>query len=344
MPATTKTPPRLKNLDDLFLLNGNDDPQGVPKPELRNSTSANMEYVRIPFNLMDDYPEHPFRLYEGERKSDMVESIRANGILIPLILLAIDNGRYQILSGHNRKYAGIEAGLTEGPAVIKRGLSKAEAMVYIVETNLMQRSFSDMSHSEKSAVIVLQHSKLFSQGKRNDIFEELRTLENSYKYRENGTSPHVGEKLHSDKMVGEMYSLSKNTVARYLRLNHLIRALRPRLDSGEFAFLTAVTLSFLKEPEQKLLDNCIELNGFKVDMKKAEILRQYSEKGKLNDENIYLILAGEAGQKPKPNRTPTVKVSKAVYTKYFKSSQSALEVQGIVEKALELYFNQGVEV
>jgi ParB family chromosome partitioning protein len=140
--------------------------------------------------------------------------------------------------------------------------------------------------------------------------------------------------------VAELYSLSAKTVSRYLRVHQLIPALKTRLDSGEFAFIAAVTLSFLKESEQQLVDTCVELNGFAVDMKKADALRQYSEKIKLDEENIYLILSGEVARTPKPNRTPTVKVSKSVYSKYFKSSQSVKEIQDIVEKALELYFEQ----
>jgi len=339
MPKMPLSPPRLRNLDDLFGLNDAADSSNE-SIALNGNLPHNTEFQNVPFDLMDDFPDHPFRLYDGERESDMVESIRANGILQPIILRLMENGRYQILSGHNRKYTGIKAGLIESLAVIKRGLSDAEAMMYIVETNLMQRSFTDMTHSEKATVIALHHSKLFSQGKRNDIFEELRMLENPHECRANGTFPQVGERFHSDKIVGEMYSLSKMTVARYLRIHHLIRALRARLDNGEFAFTTAVTISFLKESEQKLLDTCIELNNFTVDMKKAEILRQHSEAGKLDDEKIYLILSGEAipTNKLKPNRTPTVKVSKAIYARYFKSNQSAKEVQDIVEKALALYF------
>lgn len=345
MPTVKKSPPTLSKLDDLFLLSGEPDANPEPYPTMPHPAKphnlpVNSGFEIIPFDLMDDYPDHPFRLYEGERESDMVDSIAANGILVPLILRVAGSGRYQILSGHNRKYAGIKAGLADGPAVIKRGISDADAMIYVIETNLMQRSFTDMTHSEKAAVIALHHSKLFSQGKRNDIFNELKMLENSHEYRENGTLPQCGEKLHSDKIVGEKYSLSKNTVARYLRINHLVQELRSRLDNGKIAFLAAVTLSFLKENEQKLLDKCLALNGFTIDMKKADTLRQYSEKSKMDEENTYMILTGELGQKPKPNRTPTVKVSKTVYAKYFEPSQSAKDIQDIVEKALDLYFKQ----
>ena len=336
MPAATK--PRLKNLDDLFQIYGEYSSLSGPESKPPHVITANTEYAVIPFEQMDDFPNHPFHLYEGERESDMVESIRANGILQPLILRAVDNMRYQILSGHNRKYSGLKAGLTEAPAVIKHGLTDEEALVYVIETNLMQRSFADMTHSEKAAVITLQHSKLFSQGKRNDILEELRMLENPYEYRADGTSGQVVQKFDSRESIAKEYSLSGRSIARYQRINMLTNALKARLDSGEFAFVPAVTLSFLKEAEQQLLDKCIGLNGFSVDMKKADALRQYSERGKLDDEKVYLILSGEVGKKPKPNRTPTVKVNKAVYAKYFKSGQSAKEIQDIVEKALELYF------
>ena len=135
-----------------------------------------------------------------------------------------------------------------------------------------------------------------------------------------------------------MYSLSKNTVSRYIRIQYLIPALKSALDDDNIAFVPAVTLSFLQEDEQTLLADCMECNELTVDMKKAELLREFSEKGKLNGESVYKILSGATT--PKPNRTPTVKVDKAVYAKYFTPKQPAKEVQAIVEKALDLYFEQ----
>lgn len=185
----------------------------------------------------------------------------------------------------------------------------------------------------------MQHSKLISQGKRNDIIEELKKLENPDTYEPEGTCAQVAHRLKSREVVAKEYSLSKDTVARYLRINQLIPSLKEKLDNGIFAFIPAVTLSFLKEAEQGLLDKCINLNSFPVDMKKADTLRHYSEKGQLNDENIYLILSGELIPNKKPNRTPTVKVSKSVYSKYFNQNQSAKDIQAIVETALEMYFS-----
>ena len=335
MTGIMKEKPRLKNLDDLFQLDAGPN-QSSGQIHLPPDTG----FATIPFELMDDFPNHPFRLYEGERESDMAESIRANGILQPFILRAVENNRYQILSGHNRKYAAIKAGLIGGPAVIKRELTEDEAWIYVIETNIMQRSFADMLHSEKAAVIAAQHSRLFSQGKRNDILSELWMLENPHEHRADGTSARIPQKLDSRDTIAKEYSLSKDKVAQYLRIDKLVSALKNRLDVYELGLTAAVALSFLTEANQKLLDKCIGLNSFKVDINKAETLRQYSESGRLDDDSIYLILSGEIGKKPKPNRTPTVKVSRTTYAKYFKPGQSPKEIQGIIERALEMYYKQ----
>jgi len=163
-------------------------------------------------------------------------------------------------------------------------------------------------------------------------------LENPHEYRENETCSQTANKLKTISKVGQEYGLSKDTVARYLRIQKLIPALKTRLDDDGIAFIAAVTLSYLKEAEQEIVADYMKCDTFSVNMKKAEMLRQFSEKGKLNSESIYKVLSGDA--KPKPNRTPTVKVDKAVYARYFKPSQPVKEVQAIVEKALEMYFEQ----
>ena len=325
--------PRLKDIDDLFLLN-----QDSEELDSESSQAPKKHFqLEVNLNLLTPFSKHPFHLYEGERLEDMVESIKTNGVLIPIIVRKKD-GVLEILAGHNRVNASRIAGLVSIPAIILKDITDEEAWIYVIETNLMQRSFADMSHSEKAAVISVQHSKLFSQGKRNDILVELKALENPDAVTEKETSPQVGERLHSDKRVGEMYSLSKNTVARYLRVHQLISELKNMLDYGIIAFIPAVTISFLKEREQRDLAQCIEMNKLKVDMKKADILRDYSNQDKLNAEQIYFILNGELV--PKTNKTPAIKMSETVYSRYFQPDQPAKEVQNIVEKALEFYFSQ----
>ena len=315
---------QLKKIPDILT---SSDPLG----RARNGSTYNLLLDKL-----QPFSGHLFKLYEGERLEDMIESIQKNGVLVPIIVRRKDM-EYEILAGHNRVNAAKLAGFTEVPAIIMDNVSDEDAMIYVVETNLLQRSFADMTHSEKAAVIALHHSKMFSQGKRNDILEQLKILENPHEYEGNETFSQLGKKLRTHEKISETYSLSKNTIARYLRVQQLIPELRTRLDNGDIAFIPAVTLSFLKEDEQALLNECMERNELSVDMKKADLLRQFSDKGKLNSKRVYRILSGET--KFKPNRTPTVKIDRALYAKYFTSSQSDKEVQDIVEKALEMYFD-----
>ncbi|MCL2546204.1 MAG: ParB N-terminal domain-containing protein [Oscillospiraceae bacterium] len=337
MPDKLKAKPRLQNLDDLFLLNDGVNPLEQATSIIGTQPTNKRVITSTPIEQLTPFDGFRFRLHEGERMDDMVASIKANGVLVPIIVRRIGT-ILEILSGHNRVEATKLAGLSDVPAIILENISDADAMVYVIETNLIQRSFSEMCHSEKAAVIALHHSKMFSQGKRNDIIKQLEMLENPHDSRADETSSQVANKLTSMARVGETYSLSKDTVARYLRVNQLIVRLKEYLDYGTIAFIPAVTISYLHESEQSLLANCIERYGLSVDMKKADMLRKYSAKDRLDDDAIKRILSGALN--PKPNRTPTVKVSKDVYSKYFKPNQPAKEVQDIVEKALAMYFEK----
>jgi len=193
-----------------------------------------------------------------------------------------------------------------------------------------------MCHSEKAAVIALHHSKMFSQGKRNDILEQIEMLGKPLDTNENGTCAQIAHKLKSRDIVAKEYGLSKDTVARYLRVNQLSQSLKTLTDVGNIGFIPAVTLSYLNEAEQNAVGDCMVKHNLSIDIKKADMLRKHSEKGRLDEDTIKRILSGSVALKP--NRTPTVKIHKTVYAKYFKPTQSAREIEGIVKKALEMYF------
>lgn len=125
----------------------------------------------LPVDKIKPFHDHPFHLYEGERLDDMVESIREHGILNPVIVRKKGRG-YEMLSGHNRQNAAKIAGLTEIPVIVKEGLTDEEAYVYMIETNVIQRSFTDLTPSEKVAVLSARYEKVISQGRRNDILKE----------------------------------------------------------------------------------------------------------------------------------------------------------------------------
>ena len=163
--------------------------------------------VSLPVDEIHPFHDHPFRLYEGERLDDMVQSIKDYGVLNPVIVRKAARG-YEMLAGHNRTNAARIAGLTEVPAIVKTDLSDEDAYVYVIETNLLQRSFADLLPSEKAAVLVARYEKISSQGKRNDIMREIEVLEETC-----GHDVHKSQKSRDG--LGEEYGMTGRNIARY---------------------------------------------------------------------------------------------------------------------------------
>lgn len=295
--------------------------------------------LEMDFARMEPFPNHKFKLYEGQQLADMVESIRQFGVLLPIILWHNEDGRYIILSGHNRHNAALLAGLTKGPVIIKENLTYDEAVLIVTETNLRQRSFGDMSHLERAYCLAQHYEALKSQGRRNDLLDEIEMLLNPHEFKENETCAQVEHKLKSRDKIGEEYGLSHAKVARYIRLAGLNTKLLEKVDTGEIPFLAAYDLSFIEDADrQNWIAELMESDNYKVDMKKAELLRSYYETGKLNDTAAVQILSGEKTRKPKTNKPQPFKVKPAVITKYFTVGQSAKEIEDIIDRALALYF------
>ena len=129
----------------------------------------------VPVDKIEPFHEHLFKLYQGERLDDMVESIKEHGILTPVIIRKKDSG-YEMLAGHNRQNAARIAGLKEIPAIIKENLTEEEAWIYVVETNVIQRSFNDLSVTERIAVLATRYDRVCGTKKREEIMEELHRL------------------------------------------------------------------------------------------------------------------------------------------------------------------------
>lgn len=302
--------------------------------------------TEMDFSLMEPFPNHRFKLYEAQQLDDMVDSVRQFGILLPIILWHTEDGRYLILSGHNRRNAGQLAGLTKGPVIIKENLTHDEAVLIVTETNLRQRSFSDMSHSERAYCLAQHYEALKSQGKRNDLLEEIERLLNPHDSEENSTCAQVEHKLKSREKMGGEYGLSHAKVARYIRLAGLVSDLLEKVDTGEIAFLAGYDLSFVEDiNQQQQIFDLMESDNYKVDMKKAELLRSYYETGKLTDTAMVQILSGEKTRKPKSNKPQSFKVKPTVISKYFTNEQSQKEIEDTIDKALAMYFeNLNTEV
>jgi ParB family chromosome partitioning protein len=161
--------------------------------------------------------------------------------------------------------------------------------MYVVETNLMQRSFSDMLPSERAAGLALRYSDMFSQGKRNDIMRELQTLNGEAPDQTCGTEFH---KSLSRDCLGDKYNLTGRSIANYLRLNKLINSLKERLDNNTFTIKSGVNLSYLPETEQFRIANALSsIQGKLSDGKAAEIRKKY-EAQELNESTLKLIFQG----------------------------------------------------
>lgn len=291
--------------------------------------SQENQIKNIPISSLVPYHDHKFQLYSGERLEDMIESVKKNGILIPIIVQPYGEN-YEILSGHNRTNAAKLAGLETVPAVIKERLSDDEAEMYMIETNLRQRGFDDLKISEQAAVLAMRHSKMFSEEKSRAINEELERLD--------GNEP---SKSKLD-ITGEEYGMKKDSVARLLRVDKLIPELKPWVDSKQLAVRAAVELSYIPEEEQKLLYSIIKSpdNGMliKLDIRKAKQLREaYKNVEKLSKSKMTELLIGD--YKAKKSEMKSLKLPSEFYLKYFDEDTEPEKVLMIIEKALENYFS-----
>ena len=331
--------PRIRSLDDL--LGVAREVANTAAPEDKPAQTANNGIQMLSPQIIRGFRGHPFRLYEGDRLNDLVESISENGVLVPAIVRKIEpdeNGfEYEMLAGHNRQNAASLAH-RELPCIVKENLSDHDAWIYVIETNVLQRSFSEMLPSEKAAVLALRYSKMICQGRRNDIIEELKRLGNPDEIRENKTCGIDCHKSKSRDVVGAEYNLKGRAVANYLRINELSVALKIRIDDGEFTIAAAVQLSYLEQEEQQMVEAVLSESEYKVNEGKAVLLREYT--GKLTPERAKQILSGEFSRKPKKSTAAAFKVKPAIYKKYFTASITQKEFDSIVDEALALYFAQ----
>ena len=294
--------------------------------------------VSLSVDEIHPFHDHPFRLYEGDRLEDMVQSIREYGVLNPVIVRKAARG-YEMLAGHNRTNAAKIAGLTEVPAIVKTDLPDEDAYVYVIETNLLQRSFAELLPSEKAAVLVARYEKISSQGKRNDIRQEIEALEETcghdvHKSRQRTCGHDVHKSQKSRDGLGEEYGMTGRNIARYMRLDRLIPEFKDAVDKGTLAMVAAVDLSYLNVKMQKMIQQVTEAEGKKLKPKQAVELRKMGKD--ITKEAVESVLAGKEQKKV---QNISVKLPVEMYEKYF-AQMDAGAVQEIMEKALEGYFGK----
>lgn len=281
----------------------------------------------LPIKKIRPFHDHPFHLYEGDRLEDMVASVREHGILNPVIVQEIDGG-YEMLSGHNRMNAAKLVGLKEIPAIVKTDLSEEEAYVYVIETNLMQRSFSDLLISEKAAVLKARYEKESCQGRRNDIIEEIARMEGK---ELPATCGHGDQRLNTRDMIGKEYELSGSSVGRLLKLNDLIKPFKDMVDRGALYTKVALQLAFLPEEEQDMVFRVMNEEKTKITSEMVANLRSHS--GSLTVAKIKRYLSKN------PIKKKCYKVPARIVEKYFEGMDPNT-VDSIVEQALAAWFGK----
>lgn len=189
-----------------------------PSKDLSNSQESMQTYggtttEDIPLNKLIPYKQVIFKPYTGLRLQRMIESIRENGIWDPIIVRPIDDNYYEILSGHNRAEAAKRAELSAVPAIVKEGLSEDEALLIVTESNLLQRSFKDMLHSERAVAIYNHYASIKNQGKRTDLIKDIEDIHKTNDYGDCETCIPAGTKQKSLEITGQEFALAKTSTA-----------------------------------------------------------------------------------------------------------------------------------
>jgi ParB family chromosome partitioning protein len=330
MANKNKEQPVLKNLDDLF-------------NRIKEQSAYKYKVTSLPIDDLVAFNKHPFRLYEDKRLDDMIESIKENGIIAPIIVRPANNQKYEILSGHNRVKAAKVLELEVVPAVIREDLSDEDALLVVTETNLIQRSFADLAHSERAAALSTRHEVIKNQGKRTDLINEIEMLLKNGEKLGNSTifetSDQVGQKLSSRSKTAQDYGLGGTSVARYLRINKLIDSLKKHLDNGDFGIVAGVEISYLSDEEQENLNMTLESLPHKLDIKKAELLRVCSKEKKLTCKMIEDILSGSVLRDRSRASLPVqaFKIKGKLLSKYFKPEDKPEDIEAEIIEALEFY-------
>ncbi len=229
-------------------------------------SEGNVEELNIA-QLMP-YRNHRFALYEGDRLDDMVQSIKKNGVITPIIVRPLGGGRYEILAGHNRVNAAKLAGKNYVPAIVKTGLSDAEAELIVVDTNILQRGFADLKISEQAFAISVRYHELFDEQKVKDIEEELYFLEN-------GKKPETETEESGDKhRISSLVLLHKTEIIDMRMAKAFREVCDSFADPSEEIFEQIITGEYFEEDKPKEKDIKISIPKAKYNSYFAKYSKQ----------------------------------------------------------------------
>ena len=290
----------LPTLDDLF-----------STQELRDD--AKLSKIRdIPLELIDDFPDHPFKVRDDEDMIQLVESIKERGVITPASVRQKEDGRYELISGHRRKRACELAGF-EALRCEVVDLDRDAATVLMVESNYQR---SQILPSEKAFAYKMRLEAMKRQGQRSDL-----TL-----------SP-VGTKFdRSSEAITEETGDSRNQIHRYIRLTNLVQELLDLVDEGKIKMRPAVELSYLDEDSQRAVVDEIDLNQCTPSHDQTIRMRKFFTEGKLTPEVVSAIMSEE-----KPNQREKIVLRGDKVRSLIPKNIPVSQTEDYVVKALEHY-------
>lgn len=265
----------------------------------------------IPISQISDFPEHPFKVKQDEAMLEMAESVRQYGVLVPGLVRQLEDGSYQMVSGHRRKMASELAGRDTIPCIV-RDLTDDEAVIIMVDSNLQRER---VLPSEKAFAYKMKLDAMRRQGQRTDL-----------------TSRPMVEKLESVEKMGRDTGESGRQIQRYIRLTNLIPEILDMVDDGRIAFRPAVELSYLTEQEQSALYDTMGREDCTPSLAQAIKMKAFSRDGKLTDAVILSIMEEE-----KPNQREQFRLPRDRINRFFKPGTPVQTIEDTIIRALELY-------
>ena len=288
----------LPKLDDLFTSQNERDNGMLP------------DIQDIPLSLLDDFPNHPFKVRDDEDMIKLTESISERGVLVPAIVRPKADGHFELISGHRRKRASEYADKKTLRCIVS-DMDDDAATIIMVDSNIQR---SNILPSEKAFAYKMRLDAMNRQGKRNDL-----------------TSAPVGQKF-SRKELSEQVGDSQTQIQRYIRLTNLVPELLEMVDEGRIKMRPAVEISYLDEDAQRDLVDAIDLEECTPSHAQTIKMRKYFEEGKLSAEVITSIM-----QEEKPNQREKLVIPNKALEKYIPKSVPVEKRQDYVFRALEHY-------
>ena len=273
--------------------------------------------MEIVISKIHPFKNHPFKVLDDEKMQDLVESVKINGVLTPVLLRMDENEDYEMVSGHRRMHAAQLAGLTTIPAIV-RELSDDDAIVAMVDANIQRE---ELLPSEKAFAYKMKLDAMKRQGIRTD----LTCVQNEHK---------SGKK--SRELLGEQVGISSVQVTRYIRLTELIPELLDLVDNKKLQFTVAVDISYIDKEVQGWIYEYICDTGF-IKPKQIAALRNQLNDGPINQIQMLSIFNNCVMAK-KVSRSLTFSEKKL--TKYFPDDYTAKDMEQVIESLLEKWMQE----